>query len=276
MSDEVLDLLRETVLQLGEQLRFYQQIGVTDIGDASRGEVPRLTEEKTITAEEEDVKKDPDFGQVDLFGETIVERPTPRPISLGLLPAKADTSLEEIRTDIGDCKRCKLCEHRTNIVFGEGNPRAELMFIGEGPGAEEDTTGRPFVGRAGQLLDKIISAIGFRREDVYIANVVKCRPPGNRVPERDEVATCEPFLFRQIAVIRPKVIVTLGSPALQCVLRARESITKVRGEWRDCEGIAVMPTFHPAYLLRSPDKKREVWEDMKKVRQYLESSVRSP
>jgi DNA polymerase len=147
------------------------------------------------------------------------------------------------------------------------------MFIGEGPGADEDATGRPFVGRAGQLLDKIISAIGMKREEVYIANVVKCRPPGNRTPEREEVSTCEPFLYRQIAVIRPKVIVTLGSPAFQCVLRSRDSVSRVRGEWRELDGIAVMPTFHPAYLLRSPDKKREVWEDMKKVRKYLDEAA---
>jgi DNA polymerase len=207
--------------------------------------------------------------QVNLFGE--VSAP-PQPASSGsLLPVSEvkDPSLEAIREDIGDCQRCKLCEQRTNIVFGEGNPSARLMFVGEGPGADEDATGRPFVGRAGQLLDKIISAIGLRREDVYIANVVKCRPPGNRAPERDEVAACDPFLFRQIALIRPEVIVTLGSPALQCLLRCKDTVTKARGEWRDFNGIRVMPTFHPAYLLRSPDKKREVWEDMKKVQRYL-------
>jgi DNA polymerase len=273
MPDEVLDVLRETARQLGEQLRFYQQIGITDIGSPARKEAPELTKQIN-TAEEGDLKTYPEFGQVDLFGEPVVERPPARTVNLGLFPAKVDASLEQIRDDIGDCRRCRLCDHRTNIVFGEGHPKAQLMFIGEGPGADEDTTGRPFVGRAGQLLDKIISAIGFRREDVYIANVVKCRPPGNRAPERDEAATCEPFLFRQIAVIHPKVIVTLGSPALQCILRSRDSITKARGEWRECEGIAVMPTFHPAYLLRSPDRKREVWEDMKKVRHYLETGVK--
>jgi len=171
--------------------------------------------------------------------------------------------------DIGDCRRCRLHEHRKTIVFGEGDPQAKLVFVGEGPGAEEDASGRPFVGRAGQLLDKIIVAIGLKREDVYIANIVKCRPPGNRAPERDEVDTCEPFLLRQLAFIRPEVIVALGSPAFQCLLRTREPITRARGEWREWNGIKVMPTFHPAFLLRSPDKKREVWEDMKKVRDYL-------
>lgn len=154
-------------------------------------------------------------------------------------------------------------------MFGEGSPQAKLVFVGEGPGADEDATGRPFVGRAGQLLDKIIEAIGMRREEVYIANIVKCRPPGNRTPERDEVDTCEPFLWRQLAFIRPEVIVALGSPAFQCLVKTREPITQARGQWRDWNGIKLMPTFHPAFLLRSPDKKREVWEDMKKVRDYL-------
>jgi uracil-DNA glycosylase family 4 len=181
----------------------------------------------------------------------------------------SDPSLEAIRQEIGDCVRCKLHVARTNIVFGEGNPEAKLVFVGEGPGADEDATGRPFVGRAGQLLNKIIEAIGLRREDVYICNVVKCRPPGNRTPERDEVATCEPFLFRQLAFIRPKVIVVLGLPAFQCLLKSKDSMTRSRGEWREWNGIKVMPTFHPAYLLRSPEKKRETWEDMKKVRDYL-------
>ncbi|MBI3650632.1 MAG: uracil-DNA glycosylase [Acidobacteria bacterium] len=186
---------------------------------------------------------------------------------LSALPV--DASLEAIRADLGDCTRCKLHAGRSKIVFGEGNPQARLMFVGEGPGADEDATGRPFVGRAGQLLDKIIAAIGYKREEVYIANVVKCRPPGNRAPERDETETCEPFLFRQIAIIKPKVIVALGSPAFQCLCRSRETISRARGEFRDWQGIKVMPTFHPAYLLRSPDKKREAWEDLKKVRDYL-------
>jgi DNA polymerase len=207
-----------------------------------------------------------------LFGDAAVSsKPrstTPRGPSIPVLESPAP-SLEAIREDLGDCTRCRLHEQRKTIVFGEGNPQARLMFVGEGPGAEEDATGRPFVGRAGQLLDKIIAAIELAREDVYIANIVKCRPPGNRTPERDEVETCEPFLFRQLAFIRPEVIVALGSPAFQCLLRTKEPITRARGEWRDWNGIKLMPTFHPAFLLRSPDKKREVWEDMKKVRDYL-------
>jgi DNA polymerase len=181
----------------------------------------------------------------------------------------ADDSLAAIRTDIGDCTRCKLHQSRTNIVFGEGNPTADLMFIGEGPGADEDATGRPFVGAAGQLLDRIIEAIGLTRDQVYIANVVKCRPPGNRAPERDEMATCEPFVFRQIAAINPKVIVLLGNTPVQSVLKLKGGITRLRGEFRDYQGIKVMPTFHPAYLLRDPARKRDVWEDMKKVKSEL-------
>lgn len=268
MADDIIEALRESARQLGDQLKFYEEIGVADIGGAARGK--RGSTRLAPISHEPERRSVMQLPQVDLFGNKLVEhRGSPGASSLS-----PDLSLEAIRADLGDCRRCRLCEHRANIVFGEGSPGANLMFIGEGPGADEDATGRPFVGRAGQLLDKIIASIGFRREDVYIANIVKCRPPGNRAPERDEVAACQPFLFRQIAVIRPRVIVTLGSPALQCVLRTRDSITKVRGEWRECDGIAVMPTFHPAYLLRSPDKKREVWEDMKRVRRYLESGCR--
>ncbi len=181
----------------------------------------------------------------------------------------SDDSLEKIREDIGDCTRCKLHEARTKIVFGEGNPKAELMFVGEGPGADEDATGRPFVGAAGKLLDKIIEAIGFKRDDVYIANVVKCRPPQNRKPEKDESSTCQQFLYRQIDVIRPKVIVSLGNTPLESLIGLKLGITKARGQFYDYHGIQLMATFHPAYLLRDPTKKREVWEDMKKVRAEL-------
>jgi uracil-DNA glycosylase family 4 len=172
-------------------------------------------------------------------------------------------SLEMIREDIGDCQRCKLCRTRTHIVFGAGSPRARLMFIGEGPGQDEDRVGEPFVGAAGQLLTRIITAIKLHREDVYIANVVKCRPPGNRVPEPDEIATCSPFLRRQIAAIRPLFICTLGGCAAQTLLGTTEAISRLRGRLYDYEGVRVLPTFHPAYLLRNPEKKREVWEDMK-------------
>jgi DNA polymerase len=178
-------------------------------------------------------------------------------------------TLESIRAELGDCVRCRLHETRQRLVFGEGNPHAALMFIGEGPGADEDASGRPFVGRAGQLLDRIIEAIGLARGDVYIANVVKCRPPENRKPEADEMATCEPFLFRQIAAIGPRVIVLLGNTPLESLLGVPGGITRMRGNWREFRGIPVMPTFHPAYLLRNPASKREVWEDMKLVRDRL-------
>jgi len=183
--------------------------------------------------------------------------------------ASADT-LPVIREDLGDCTRCKLhALGRRQIVFGVGNPRAELMFVGEAPGADEDIQGEPFVGRAGQLLTKIIEAIGLRREDVYIANVIKCRPPNNRNPEPDEVEQCEPFLFRQIDTIRPKVIVALGKFAAQSLLRTTDPITRLRGREYKYRDAILMPTYHPAYLLRTPSAKRVVWEDMKRVRAIL-------
>jgi DNA polymerase len=192
----------------------------------------------------------------------------------GLPRADAQDSgaaLRIIREDIGDCRRCRLCEKRTNVVFGVGHPQARLMFVGEGPGADEDVQGEPFVGRAGQLLTKIIEAMQMGRPDVYIANIVKCRPPENRTPLPDEVSTCSPFLFRQIAAIRPRVIVCLGTPAAQTLLGTRETITRMRGVFRDVGGIKVMPTFHPAYLLRNPAAKREVWDDMKQVMAVLQA-----
>jgi DNA polymerase len=178
--------------------------------------------------------------------------------------------LAVIREDLGDCTRCKLHTlGRKQIVFGVGNPNADLMFVGEAPGADEDIQGEPFVGRAGQLLTKIIEAIGMKREDVYIANVIKCRPPGNRNPEPDEVEQCEPFLFRQIDTIKPKVIVALGKFAAQCLLRTSDPITRIRGREYKYRDAILMPTYHPAYLLRTPSAKREVWEDMKRVKALL-------
>jgi len=176
------------------------------------------------------------------------------------------SSLEELRGEIGDCRRCKLHLGRTHVVFGTGNPNANLMFVGEGPGRDEDLKGEPFVGRAGQLLTDIITkGMGLAREDVYIANVVKCRPPQNRNPEPDEVITCEPFLKKQIELIRPKIIVALGKFAVQTLLQSKVPITRLRGNWHMYMGIKLMPTFHPAYLLRNPADKKLVWEDIKKV-----------
>jgi len=182
-------------------------------------------------------------------------------------------ALVAVRTEIGDCTRCKLhAQGRTQIVFGVGNPSADLMFVGEAPGGDEDIQGIPFVGRAGQLLTKIIEAIGLRRDQVYIANVIKCRPPGNRNPEPDEVAMCEPFLFKQIDIIKPKVIVALGKFGAQTLLRTLDPISRLRGRVYDYRGAKLIPTFHPAYLLRNPASKREVWEDMKLVRRLLQES----
>ncbi|MBI3754814.1 MAG: uracil-DNA glycosylase [Deltaproteobacteria bacterium] len=180
------------------------------------------------------------------------------------------SSLESVREELGDCKRCKLHKTRTNIVFGVGNPNAGLIFVGEGPGEDEDLKAEPFVGRAGQLLTKIIKAMGLNREDVYICNVVKCRPPGNRNPEPDEIAACRPFMEKQIDAIRPKVIVALGTHAAQTLLNTDKKITALRGKfhlYRD--SIRLMPTFHPSYLLRNDSKKKEVWEDMKTVLKAL-------
>jgi uracil-DNA glycosylase family 4 len=195
-----------------------------------------------------------------------------RTVDITAPPRSSEDLLAEIRTDIGpDCMRCKLCKlGRTQVVFGVGNPQAQLMFVGEAPGQDEDLQGEPFVGRAGQLLTKIIEAIGLSRSDVYIANVIKCRPPNNRNPEPDEVATCEPFLFRQIDAIKPKVIVALGTFAAQCLLKTTDSISRMRGRTFTYRGAQLIPTFHPAFLLRSPDRKRDVWEDMKKVRALLQ------
>ena len=179
-------------------------------------------------------------------------------------------TLAQVREELGDCTRCKLAEKRNKIVFGVGSDQAPLMFVGEAPGADEDRKGEPFVGRAGQLLDKMIGAMGWTRDTVYIANVLKCRPPGNRDPQPDEVEACEPFLARQIEAIRPRIIVTLGKPAAHLLLRTRAPISALRGRFQSFRDIPVMPTFHPAYLLRSPDKKREAWSDLQQVMAELE------
>lgn len=177
--------------------------------------------------------------------------------------------LEELKDYIKDCTRCKLHKNRKNLVFGEGNPNAELVFVGEAPGREEDIEGRPFVGEAGRLLTRIIKAMGLERKDVYICNVVKCRPPRNRDPEADEIKACFPFLEAQLRIISPKVICTLGRIAAQTLLGKDFKITKQRGNWYSYKDIPVMPTFHPAYLLRNPSEKRVVWEDMKKIMEKL-------
>jgi uracil-DNA glycosylase family 4 len=184
-------------------------------------------------------------------------------------PRTGKAGLQVLRDEIGDCQRCKLAPTRTNLVYGVGNPDADLVFVGEAPGADEDAQGEPFVGKAGQLLTKMIEAMGYTRDDVYICNVLKCRPPANRNPEPDEVASCEPFLKRQLAAIRPRIIVALGKFAAQCLLRDDTPITRLRGGFRSYEGIPLMPTLHPAYLLRDPSKKKLAWDDLKAVNAAL-------
>ncbi|HKI50596.1 MAG TPA: uracil-DNA glycosylase [Geothermobacteraceae bacterium] len=193
--------------------------------------------------------------------------------SIAAPEAGAGETLAEIRADLGECCRCGLSEQRHKIVFGVGPERARLVFVGEAPGRDEDEQGEPFVGEAGKLLDRIILAMGMQRSDVYICNVIKCRPPRNRDPKPEEIAACEPFLKRQLKALQPEVIVTLGKFAGQALLRSETPISRLRGSWHEYQGIPLMPTFHPAYLLRNPASKREVWEDMKLVMQRLRSTA---
>ena len=185
-------------------------------------------------------------------------------------------TLERIREDLGECTRCRLHKQRNKIVFGQGNPRAELVFVGEGPGHDEDVQGLAFVGRAGKLLTQMIEAMGLLREDVYICNVVKCRPPENRKPEDDEVATCSPYLYRQLDVIKPKAIVCLGGTAAQALLKTKDSISRFRGEWFDYRNTKLLVTYHPAYLLRNPNAKGDVWKDLQKVMAHLGLQMKKP
>lgn len=240
-------MTRDLRQQAAEHLRFAGELGVPGVSRDRRW--------RTRGADADSAE-----GQ-----QTPADDPTPV-----TLHTSAHDRLVDIRNDLGDCTRCKLHRlGRTQIVFGVGNPDADLMFVGEAPGQDEDIQGFPFVGRAGQLLTKIIEAIGLKREDVYIANVLKCRPPGNRNPEPDEVASCEPFLRRQIEAVSPKVIVALGSFAARTLLQTEEAISRLRGRVYKYGRARLVATYHPAYLLRSPDKKRETWEDMKRVRELL-------
>jgi DNA polymerase len=254
---------------LTEHLRFFAELGVDGVsrdanwrsrqGDAPLAPPPGQAPAPTPLEEPRR-----------LPGARLLDDEVARPEATASGPAEG---LAIIKTEIGpDCSRCKLhTMGRRQVVFGVGSPGARLMFVGEAPGEDEDRQGEPFVGRAGQLLTKIIEAIDLTRDQVYIANVVKCRPPGNRNPEADEIATCEPFLFRQIEVIRPRVIVPLGKFAAQSLLRTTDPITRLRGRAFAYRGATLIPTFHPAYLLRYPSAKRDVWEDMKKVRALLQA-----
>jgi DNA polymerase len=202
--------------------------------------------------------------------EPVVSFAPPTLSLFGETPARvAGDTLERVRADIGDCRRCKLWPHRTNIVFGAGNPRTPLVLVGEAPGADEDAQGQPFVGRAGQLLTQWIESLGMTRQDVYICNVLKCRPPGNRSPERDEIDTCKQFLFRQLEVIRPKLVCALGAVALNTLLGKAVPITRARGRFFEAGGLKIFATFHPAYLLRNPNADREVRQDLRTIREFL-------
>lgn len=274
------DELRMLIHQAKEHLLYYRDLGLTNIGETAR---PAMAESLPARVQPPAVVVSEPKPVVTELPPIIQPEPemkkTPAPATESLFETEhaiVNETLEDIRRDLGDCKRCKLWSTRTNIVFGEGNPNAELMFVGEAPGADEDASGRPFVGRAGQLLTKMIEAIEMKREDVYIANTLKSRPPDNRNPEPDETKACIPFVYRQIAVIRPKLIVTLGNPATQGLLETKIGITRIRGTFQEYPrdpAIKVLPTYHPAYLLRSPDKKREAWEDLKKVRAFLRGEL---
>src|SRR5712691_737625 len=273
------DSARGLLLQITESVRCYveslQEGGVTELPRAatpSQGETEKSEQGKASSAPRFSDSPIPRFSPSS-------PRPQPPAAPSGALTIATQAgdlflsptvqtvqTLEELRAEIGDCRRCKLCQGRTKIVFGGGNPRAELVFVGEGPGRDEDLKGEPFVGRAGQLLTEIITkGMKMRREDVYIANVVKCRPPENRNPEPDEIAACEPFLVKQLDLIKPRIIVALGTFAAQTLLKSKTPISRLRGVWHTYQGIKLMPTLHPAYLLRNPNDKRLVWQDIQAV-----------
>jgi uracil-DNA glycosylase family 4 len=249
--------MSDTRGQIAEHLRFFGELGVSGISTDSRWSA-----------------------RPDAANDVHRSAPVDRRPSDGEAPVRVfgsgSEALAAIRAELGaDCSRCKLhAQGRQQVVFGVGNPDADLMFVGEAPGADEDIQGIPFVGRAGQLLTKMIQAINLERDQVYIANVIKCRPPGNRNPEPDEIASCEPFLFHQIDAVRPRVIVALGAFAAKTLLRTEESISRLRGRVYDFRGAKLIPTFHPSFLLRSPDRKRDAWEDLKRARALLAAPVR--
>jgi uracil-DNA glycosylase family 4 len=260
-------------------LRHLKMLGVDSIQVSSSKTIDPRTERRSVEVKSEPAIKPEPFKAIQ--PEITRLDPKSRPASretgstlFGGTPAEklapSEETFEQIWSDIGDCTRCPLHSGRTHIVHTEGNRKARLMFVGEAPGADEDEQARPFVGRAGQLLTKIIEAIGLKRDSVLIGNVNRCRPPGNRPPTPQEASMCRPFLLREIAIVQPEVIVTLGNTAMKNLLGTNEGITKARGKFQDYKGIKVMPTFHPAYLLRDPSKKRETWEDLKKVRDHLE------
>ncbi|MBZ5525481.1 MAG: uracil-DNA glycosylase [Acidobacteriia bacterium] len=259
----------EAARQLAARVNYYREMGIYDFYRRP------VTEGAPVVMQEQSAQPEPAQASAAATrepmaaGQEILTEPT-----MPIIKNKP-AALKAIREDIGDCTRCRLHKGRTNIVFGVGNVDAQLMFVGEGPGADEDAQGEPFVGRAGQLLNNMINAMGIKREDVYIANVVKCRPPGNRTPEGDECDTCLPFLLRQIEVIRPKVIVALGATAAKNLLLINDSMGNLRGRWYDFKGARLAVTYHPAYLLRDPRQKAETWKDLQMVMKFLGLTPRS-
>jgi len=251
----------EAARQLAAHVNYYREMGIYDFYRRPVGEGLPVME--ILAASEAAHPVAAEATQPDAADRKLIPEAT-----MPIIKNKP-AALQAIREDIGDCTRCRLHKGRTNIVFGVGNVNADIMFVGEGPGADEDAQGEPFVGRAGQLLNNMISAMGIKREDVYIANVVKCRPPGNRTPESDECDTCSPFLMRQIDVIRPKVIVALGATAAKNLLLINDSMGKLRGRWYDFKGARLAVTYHPAYLLRDPRQKAETWKDLQMVMKFL-------
>ncbi|HEX4544754.1 MAG TPA: uracil-DNA glycosylase [Candidatus Acidoferrum sp.] len=276
MADRILEPLQR---KIAGRLSFYEDLGINlfyrDRNSALREKTPSIAFAPAPSAKKEitlpkPVRK-PEFEAAALAAAPKIAS-LPRPAGPSLFEAAekiADDTLLRIREDLGECTRCKLHSTRHTIVFGDGTPKADLVFVGEGPGADEDAQGLPFVGRAGKLLTQMIEAMGLQRKDVYISNVVKCRPPENRQPEEDEVSTCSPFLLRQIDVIAPKVIVCLGAVAAKTLLETNRGISQFRGEWLEFRGRKLLATYHPAYLLRNPAAKSEVWKDLQKVMAVL-------
>lgn len=261
--------------KIADRLSFYDDLGIK-LFYRDRNIAP--SEDTSASAFVPAWSAEPEWQKTGLpTAAKIAPPPWPKPHEPSLFEAVekiTDDSLLRVREDLGECTRCKLHRARHTIVFGDGNPKAELVFVGEGPGADEDAQGLPFVGRAGKLLTQMIEAMGLRRKDVYICNVVKCRPPGNRQPEEDEVSTCSPFLMRQIDVIAPKVVVCLGAVAAKTLLQTNRGISQFRGEWLEYRGRKLLATYHPAYLLRNPAAKSEVWKDLQKVMAVLGLEVK--